>query len=94
MKHWLHSHPLSVLFICMCVCVCACVLKLCPTLCDLMNYSLPGSSIHGISRQEWVAISSSRDLPDPGVEPVSLASSALAGRFFTTAPPGKPHLFV
>ena len=30
------------------------------------------------------------DLPNPGVEPVSLASSALAGGFFTTTPPGKP----
>ena len=28
------------------------------------------------------AISFSRDLPDPGTEPVSLASSALAGRSF------------
>ena len=36
---------------------------------------------------EWVAISSSGDLPDPGIEPVS---PALAGRFFTTEPPGKP----
>ena len=30
------------------------------------------------------------DLPDPGVEPVSLASPAMAGRFFTTRPPRKP----
>ena len=30
---------------------------------------------------------SPRDLPDPEIEPVSLA---LAGRFFTTEPPGKP----
>ena len=30
------------------------------------------------------------DLPKPGIEPVSLASAALAGRFFTTEPPGKP----
>ena len=30
------------------------------------------------------------DLPDPGIKPTSLASSALAGRFFTTEPPGKP----
>ena len=29
------------------------------------------------------------DLPDPGIEPVSLVSSALAGGFFTTEPPGK-----
>jgi len=30
------------------------------------------------------------DLPDPGIEPVSLAFPVLAGRFFTTEPPGKP----
>ena len=29
------------------------------------------------------------DLPRPGLEPVS---PALAGRFSTTAPPGKPHI--
>ena len=35
------------------------------------------------------------DFPDPGTEPRSLASLALAGEFFTTAPPGKPHfLFI
>ena len=30
------------------------------------------------------------DLPDPGIEPTSPESPALAGRFFTTEPPGKP----
>ena len=30
------------------------------------------------------------DLPDPEIEPVSLASPTLVGVFFTTAPPGKP----
>ena len=30
------------------------------------------------------------DLPDPGIEPGSLRTPALAGRFFTTEPPGKP----
>ena len=29
-------------------------------------------------------------LPDPGIEAASLVSPALAGRFFTTEPPGKP----
>ena len=29
------------------------------------------------------------DLPEPGIEHASLVSPALAGRFFTTAPPGK-----
>ena len=37
--------------------------------------------------QEWVAISSSRDLPGPGMEP---AAPVLSGGFFTTEPPGKP----
>ena len=31
-----------------------------------------------------------RDLLDPGTEPTPLKSPALAGRFFTTVPPGKP----
>ena len=33
---------------------------------------------------EWVAISFSRRSSHPGIEPASLASSALAGRFFTS----------
>ena len=32
------------------------------------------------------------DLPDSGIEPMSPAAPALAGRFFTTEPPGKPLL--
>jgi len=40
---------------------------------------------------EWVAVSYSRDLLNPGTEPESLASPARAGRFFTTVPPRKPH---
>ena len=32
------------------------------------------------------------DLPDPGMEPTSLASPALAGGFFITVPPGKPQM--
>ena len=35
------------------------VAQLCPTLSDLMNCSLPGSSVHGICQArvlEWVAI--------------------------------------
>ena len=38
-------------------------LKSCPTLCDPMDCSLPGFSVHGILQArtlEWVAISSSR----------------------------------
>ena len=48
------------------------------------------SSVHGILQArilEWVAISSPGALPDSGIEP---ASPALAGRFFSAEPPGKP----
>ena len=31
-----------------------------------------------------------RDLPDPGIEPMSLASPALADGFFITSTTGKP----
>ena len=36
-------------------------------------------------------MSSPGDLPDPGIKPAPPASPALAGRLFTTAPPGKPN---
>ena len=41
-------------------------LQLCPTLCNPMDCSPPGSSVHGILQErilEWVSISSSKDLP-------------------------------
>ena len=63
-----------------------------------MDCSPSGSSVHGILPArilEWVAIALLwENLPDPGIEPTSLMSSALAGVFFTTsatweAPEGK-----
>ena len=63
------------------------------TLCDSMDCSPPSSSVHGILQArilEGVAISFSRDLSDPGIEPVSLTTHAVAGRFLTTSPPGEP----
>ena len=44
------------------------VAQSCPTLCDPMDYSLPGSSVHGIFQArvlEWVAISFSRRASQP-----------------------------
>ena len=78
----------------MCVCVCVCVLaaQLCPTLCDPMDCSHQAPLFMEFSRQEyWSGLPSPPpgDLPDPGIEPTSLVSPALAGRFFTTEPPGK-----
>ena len=63
------------------------VTQSCLTLCDPLDCSPPGSSIHGIFHArilEWVAIPPPGDLPDPGSEPMSLESSALAGGFFIT----------
>ena len=41
------------------------------------------------SRQEfWSGLSFPGDLPNPGIKPASLESLALAGDFFTIAPPG------
>ena len=62
--------------------------------CNPMDCGPPGSSVHGVSQArilEWVSFLPPRDLPDPGIEAASLASPALAGGFFTTTPPGKPH---
>ena len=51
--------------------------------------------VMGFSRQEYqsaLLFASPGNLPNPGVgvEPMSSVSPALAGRFFTTVPPGKP----
>ena len=49
------------------------------TLCNPMDYSLPGSSVHGFSRQEYwsgLPFPSPGNLPTPGVEPRSPALQA------------------
>ena len=68
-------------------CTSCLVAQTCPTLCNPMDCSTPGSSVHGIPQArilEWVAISSSRGSSRPGIKPTSLASPALAAGFFTT----------
>ena len=61
--------------------------QLCPCLWDPMDYSPPGSSVHGTDspgkNTGWVAMPSPGDLPDPGAELTSLMSPASASRFFT-----------
>ena len=59
-----------------------------PALCSPVDCSLPGSSVHGISQAEtleWVPFPPPGDLHDPGIEPASLGSPALAHGFFTTS---------
>ena len=54
------------------VCICCCLItKLCPTLCDPMGCSPPGSSVHELSQArilEWVVISFSKGSSLPGVK--------------------------
>ena len=57
-------------------------------LCIPMSYSLPGSSVHGtLQAGIWRGLPCPPlgNLPQPGIEPTYLMSSALAGRFFTTS---------
>ena len=61
-------------------CVYVKLLQLCPTLCDPMDYSPPGSSVHGFSRQEyWSGLPClpPGDLPNPGIKPAALVAPAL-----------------
>ena len=75
--------------VCVLVCVCWCVCaQSCLILCDPLDCSPPGSSVHGIFLVrilEKLPFPTPGDLPDPGIEPVSHASPALAGGFFTTS---------
>ena len=72
--HWVHAHSL----------------QLCPTLCNPMDCSPPGSSSHRILQAtilEWVATLSTGHLLDRMIKP---KFPALAGRFLTE-PPGRSN---
>ena len=81
-----------------CRCVCVQSLQLCLTLCDPMDCSPPGSSVHGILQArilEWVAISFSRrpSQPRDGTH-VSCTSPALAGGFLLLSHQGSQNMQV
>ena len=59
------------------------VTQLCPTLCNPVNCSPPGSSVHG------QPFPSPGDLPNPGTKP---KSSALQADSLLSEPPGKPKV--
>ena len=62
---------------------CVLVVESCPTLYDPMDYSLPGSSVHGNIQTgilEWVPIPFSRASSRPRDR---IQVSFIAGRFFT-----------
>ena len=80
---------------CVCVCVCVCVFSHSVLTPWTVAHQAPLSM--GFSRQEYwgrLPFSSSGDLPNLGIKPVSPVSPSLAGRLFTTEPQGKPiHRF-
>ena len=65
-----------------CILVCVQSLQSCLTLCNPLDYSPPSSSVHGILQArilEWVAMPSSRESSQPGVQ---TCISCIAGGFF------------
>ena len=71
------------------------LLQSCPTLCDLMDYSLPGSLSMGFSRQEYwsgLPFPSPGDLPHPRIKPASPVSPALQGDSLPLSHQGSPEV--
>ena len=86
----------------LCVCLCVCV-SVCVSAQSLSHVQLfvtswtcnpPGSSVHEIFQASILEDCHFLllDLPSPGLAPMYLGSPALVGRFFTTAPTGKPPM--
>ena len=78
-------------FICVCLCICVYVLS---HFTCVQLFAASWTVAHqaplsiGFSRQEYwsgLACPSPADLPDPGIEPVSLRSPSLVGGFFITS---------
>ena len=76
----------------MCVCVVCLVAQSCLTLCNPMDCSLLGSSVHEDSVQarmlEWIAVPSSRRSSQPRIES---RSPTLQADSLLSKPPGKPR---
>ena len=81
--------------ICCDFCCCCLVSKSCLSFATPWTVSPPGSSVHGVFQEEYwrqLPFPPPGDLSNPGIEPESLGSHALAGGFFTTEPPERPLL--
>ena len=73
-----------------CVCFGVLVVQSCPTLCDYMDCSLPGSSVHGMLQARILEpFPSQGNFVDPGIEH---GSPALQVDSLPSEPPGKPML--
>ena len=73
------------------MCMHAKSLQLCPTLCDPIECSPPGSSVHGILQTrilEWFAMPFSRGSSRPRDQTCTSCGSCIAEGFFTAKQPG------
>ena len=95
---YFNMYFLKIWDVCVCVCVCVCTHSRMVWL-----FVTPWTAAHQaplsmeFSRQEYwsgLPFPIPRDVPNPGIEPVSPVSPALEGRFSTTKPPGKPEIFL
>ena len=80
-----------------CDCVCVCMLSHVWLFTTPWTVACQAPLSMEFSRQEYwsgLPFPSPGDLPDPEIEPASLVSLALAGRFFTTVPPEKPQMWL
>ena len=83
----------------MCVYVCVQAQLLChvPLFATTWTVSCQALLSMEFSRQDYwteLPFSNSGDFPNPGIEPASLMSPALAGGLLTTGPPGKSYIYV
>ena len=76
-------------------CVCVLITQSYLTLCNAMDYSLPVSSVHGIFLIRVLHFLLQGIFLTQGLNLSSISGSlALADRFFTTVPPGKPLILL
>ena len=73
-------------------------LQLCLTLCDPLDCTLPGSSVHGDSPGKNTRVGChgllQGNLPNLEIEPMSLVSLTWAGMFFTICATWKARIYV
>ena len=72
----------------MSTCMCAKSFESCPTLCEPMDCSLPGSSVHGILQArifKWAAMPYFSGSCQLSIKPTSFTTPELAGGLFTTS---------
>ena len=83
---------------CVCVCVCVQSLQSCSTLCDPMDCSPPGSSVHGDSPGKNTGVGCHALLqgvfPTQGSNPGLLCLLHRQAGFLPLAPPGKPIFYI